>query len=322
MAHSLEAAEAVDVSEGFDLDDAAAAIGNIDLGDEDDQLEDDEPEGDEPDDEPDDSDDDEQDDDEPEAAIEAPASLNAEEKAQFAQLPKEAQRLIAEVETRRNGQVQQATTKASEAQRQAESRAAQADAQAKAIYAQQLDQFVSQFAPQRPDPRLAQTDPATFIAMNAQYEAQAAQHQDLMQQIKAVGAEAAQQMTETEIAERNRGLMSFPEVQNEETRAVFFEKAELAAKRIGLDIGEVGQRASAQELKALRDIADAFEKADKYDAAKSKQMQRVRDAKKTSGAKPNASQSNGRQKGFQAARERLRSSGSIEDAAAAIGRLG
>src|SRR5580765_689943 len=77
---------------------------------------------------------------EPGAAIAPPPSLNAEEKAKFAQLQPEAQRLLAEAETRRNAQVQEATTKASEAQRTAEARAAAADAQAQVVYAQQLNE--------------------------------------------------------------------------------------------------------------------------------------------------------------------------------------
>jgi len=68
---------------------------------------------------------------EPVTAIAAPVSLNADEKARFAQLPEDAQRFVTELETRRNEQVQQVTTKASNAQREAEARAAAADANAK-----------------------------------------------------------------------------------------------------------------------------------------------------------------------------------------------
>ncbi|GAA0729965.1 hypothetical protein [Sphingomonas japonica] len=311
-----------------DMDSAAAAIGKLMGGD-------DEPRDDDEDSEPDsegepedgdldlEGDEEEGEDDEPESpAIEAPASLSAEEKARYAQLPPEAQRLIAEVETRRNGQVQQATTKAAEAQRVAEARAAQADAQAKAVYAQQLKAFADGIAPQRPDPRLAQADPATYIAMQAQYEAARAQHDEFVQQVQSLESEAATQMTETEIAERNRALLAIPEVQNEETRAVFFEKAETAAKRIGLDIGELTRKASASELKALRDIADAFEKADKYDTAMTKQMQRVRDGRKVKTAKPNAAQpSSSEGRGYREARQRLSKSGDVRDAAAAIAGL-
>jgi len=325
MAHPPQE-EAVDAPVN-DMDSAAAAIGNYfdgaDLPPDDEDSEDPEtpePEGDEPD-EPElevDEDDDEQD--EPETAIEAPASLNAEEKAQFAQLPKEAQRLLTEVETRRNGQVQQATTKAAEAQRVAETRAAQADAQAKAIYANQLKVFADNLAPQRPDPMMAQTDPATYIALNAQYDAARAQHDEFVQQVTAMGQEAESEMTQAEVADRDRALMAIPEVQNEETRNAFFEKAIETAKVLGLDMNGVN-RATAAELQALRNIHDWKAKSEKYDAAMAKQMKRVRDGRKTTTTKPNAAPQTGDRRGFRQATQQLRSTGSLDDAASAIGRM-
>lgn len=278
--------------------------GELDLGDEEQEGE----EG-EPDDKP---------------AIDIPVSLNAEEKARFAQLPDEAQRFIAELETRRNGQVQQATTKASEAQRNAETRAAQADAQAKAVYANQLKAFADQLAPQRPDPQLAYTDPQAFIALNAQYEAQRAQHDEFVQHVTALQGEAQNGITEAFVQQRDRELMSIPEVQNEESRSGFFDAAQTAAKRIGLDWGEVARNATASEIKALHSINEAFSKADKYDAAMSRQMQRVREGKSTKQAKPNAAQpsSSGKQRAFRDASQKLAKSGDLQDAAAAIAALG
>jgi hypothetical protein len=123
-------------------------------------------------------------------AIAPPASLNAEEKAAFAQLPKEAQEAWSASENRRNTQVQEATTKASQAQRDAEARAAQADAEAKSRYAQQLKAFVTPFAPQMPDAQLAYADPARYIAEKAQYDAQKAQHDSLVQHVESVATQA------------------------------------------------------------------------------------------------------------------------------------
>lgn len=318
MAHQLDAG-AGDAPVSDDLDSAAAALADV-FGDEDEQQQ---PEG-EP--EPDEGEDelqgdDEQDDEPDEPAIEAPASLNAEEKARFAQLPPEAQRMIAEVETRRNGQVQQATTKAAEAQRIAEANAARADAQAKAVYAQQLKAFADNLAPQRPDPMIAQTDPATYIALNAQYDAAKAQHEQFVQQVQALGQQAESDMTQAEIAERDRALLAIPEVQNEETRGDFFQKAISAANTLGLDTAALN-RATAGEWKALRQVSDWQEKAAKYDAAMAKQMQRVREGKRVQATKPNAARSGAGERAFRDATAKLRASGSLDDAAAAIARLG
>lgn len=256
---------------------------------------------------------------EPDApAIDAPASLTAEEKAKFAGLPKEAQQYVADLEARRATQVQSATTKAAEAQRSAEAAAARADAQAKAVYASQLKAFADTLAPQRPDPVLAQTDPATYIALQAQYDAARAQHDELVQHVSAMGQEAEGQISDVELAERDRFLMTLPEVQNEQTRNAFFEKAIGAAKTLGLDLNALNS-ATGQEWKALADVASWKDKAEKYDAAMTRQMQRVREGKKATTAKPNAAQpSSSERRGLTEAKQRVRQSGSVDDAAAAL----
>jgi len=130
--------------------------------------------------------------------------------------------------------------------------------------------------------------------------------------------EAGTAMTEAETAERDRFLMSLPEVQNEETRNAFFEKAIGAAKTLGLDLNGLNA-ATGQEWKALADVASWKEKAEKYDAALSRQMQRVREGKKATTAKPNAAQpSSSEGRGVKEARQRARQTGSVDDAARAL----
>lgn len=320
MAHS-------DIQEaGDDLDSAALAIGDLNLDDFDEEVEegqraDDASEPDEGDEVEDEQQDDEED--EPgEPAIDAPVSLTAEEKAKFAGLPKGAQQYVADLEARRAVQVQTATTKASDAQRQAEVIAARADAMAQARFAEQVKVIGAAYAPQRPDPALANSNPAAFIAQQAQYEAAMAQHVELMQQAESLGTDAGQQMTEVETTARDRELMNVPEVANEATREQFFSKAIEAGKVLGLDMQQIGH-ATASELKALRQVADWREKSEKYDAATARQMQRVRDGKKARTTKPNAAQpSSGVTRGYRESRERLQKSGDVKDAAAAIARMG
>jgi len=258
-----------------------------------------------------------------EPAIAPPVSLNAEEKARYAQLPPEAQQFVAELETRRNAQVQQATTKASEAQRAAEARAATADAQAKAVYAQQLSQFADALAPQRPDPQLAATDPMAFIAQNAQYEAAKAQHDEFVQQVQTIKQDAENGVSQAFIQERDRQLMAIPEIQNETTRKDFLDKAFEAANFLGYDHEQVVSKASAQEIAMLRQIAGLKEKADKYDAAMSRQMQRVRQGK-SKVMQPRAAQPRAavQSADLASAKERLKASGSVDDAAAVLRNLG
>ena len=316
---------------GDDLDSAAAAISGLNL-EEFSDTEQEDPKDDENSEEANeddldlDADEEEQEDGDDEqphaAAIDAPASLNAEEKAKFAALTPEAQRYVADLESRRATQVQTATTKAADAQRAADQRAAQADAQAQARYAQQLKAIGESLAPQMPDPALAYQDPATYIAQKAQYDAAKAQHDEFMQQAESLGTDAGQAMSQAEIQQRDSELMAIPEVANEATREEWFKKALGAADVLGLDRSQM-DHATAAELKALRQVADWREKSEKYDAATARQMQRVRDGKKARTTKPNAAQpSSAEGRGYRESRERLQKSGDVKDAAAAIARMG
>jgi len=321
-----------------DMDSAAAAIGDLNLGDDDnirrveargqdagngDDAGADEDQSDDGDDSDLDVSEDEDDEsDESQGTIEAPVSLTAEEKAKFAALPKEAQQYVAELEGRRASQVQTATTKAAEAQRTAEAAAARADAVAQARFAEQIKVVAQAYAPQAPDPALAYSDPGAYIAQKAQYDHAKAQHDELMQQATSLGTDADTAMSEAEVAQRDRELLSIPEVQNEATREQFFSKAIEAGKQLGLDMNQI-QHATASELKALRQVSDWQEKAAKYDAALARNMQRVRDGKKARTTRPNAAQpSSGEKTGYREARQRLAASGDVKDAALAIGRLG
>lgn len=269
--------------------DAAADFENYLYPDE--EQDESQPEGDSDGDEPDlelEDEDTSEDDSEPDTpAIAPPASLNAEEKAAFAQLPKEAQEAWSASENRRNTQVQEATTKASQAQREAETRAAQADAEAKSRYAEQLRAFVAPFAPQAPDAQLAYADPARYIAEKAQYDAQKAQHDQLVQHVESVAVQADTEAQKAFIAQRDRELMQIPEIANTETREATIAKAMKMAETLGFDPGELVQGGGARDIKALLLIADKFDKAEKYEAAMSRKMQKVR-ASKGRTLRPNA----------------------------------
>lgn len=251
----------------------------------------------------------------PEPAIAAPARLSADQKAKFASLPPEGQALFAEIELQRTQEVTKVTTRAAEAQREANARAAQADAQAKAVYAQQLNAIAAQIAPQAPDPALAQYDPASYIAQEAQFRAASAQHDQFLAHVKALGTAANEEIDQTFIAERDAELMRIPEVANEETRATFFDKAFEAAKVLGFEHDAI-MNADAAELKAMRQVADWKADSEKYRAALAKNMQKVREGKKA--VKPVASHQGARDASLKSTQQRFAKSGDIRDAAALI----
>jgi len=362
-AHSQEIAEAADVRSFDNTDDAAAALDALFAEDEDDEEQPDpDTEADEVEDEGEELDD-EQDDEPEIPAIEPPVSLTAEEKARFAQLPTEAQQFLNEVETRRNRDVQQVTTKAAEAQRTAEAAAANAAMEAQQLLnevetrrnrdvqqvttkaaeaqrtaeaaaanaameaqratAEKYHQFVSSYAPQPPDPNLAYTNPQAFIAQQAQYQQQFAQHQEIVQRIDAMKAQADQhfmaqqhEWSRQQVAE----LMKVPEFADPAKRQTFIE----TLTNVGLELGfdrEAMADASAAEILALKRVSEMKVKAEKYDALTSRKMQRVRDAKST---KPNTAQpiGAGKVRNRNETMQRVRASGSVDDAAAAILALG
>ncbi len=337
MAHPTDnGAEAIDAPEVHDQDSAVEALRSMDIADpdevptnaeanepppidEDDEFTEDDLEGDEPEGEAEEEADES---DEQETAIDAPVSLNKAEKEAFSQLPAEAQQFVTQLESRRASQVQEATTKASQAQRDAEARAAAADAEAKQVYSQQLDQFLTAFAPQAPDPQMAYSDPQRYVAAKAQYDAQKAQHDELVQQVKGIGTEATQALDKSFYEQRDRELMAIPEVANEETRKSYLDKAMGAANKLGYDVAELTQTMDAEDVKRLHSVAEAFEKAEKYDAAMSRKMKRVRAGKQRTN-KPGVAQPKGStaRKSQEASMQRLKQSGSQEDAVAALSHL-
>ena len=322
-AHSQETAEAADVRSFDNTDDAAAALDALFAEEGDDEEETDpEADADEADDDGEEQDD-EQDDEPDTPAIEPPASLTADEKARFAQLPPEAQRMLSEVETRRNQQVQQATTNAANAQREAQAAAANAQMEAARTYADQYRQFVTSYAPAEPDPNLAYTNPQLYIQHKAQYDAEMAQHSKIVQQIDAMKAQADQHFSiqQQEWSRQQAAeLMKVPEFADPTKRGPFLE----TLSNIGMELGftpEAMADASASEILALKRAAEWKADSEKLKALQGRKMQRVRDAKST---KPNTAQPVGAGKARlrNDTMQRVRQSGDVNDAAAAILALG
>jgi hypothetical protein len=303
----------------MDLDEGAAALEEAlqdELADdkEPDQDESEEPEGDEE--EAQDSESDEP----GEPAIEAPVTLNPEDRAKFAQLPLEAQRIMAEIETRRNRQVTEVTTGAANAQREAQASAAGAIAQAQRHYASQFTALANAYAPQPPNPA-DYSDIQQYQRENAQYEFRARQHQQLMQQIGGIHAEA-QTIDERLMADRKQANeQKLREILPDWFDAEKRPKLEQDLINVGSDLGysrELMAQADAGDLAALNRALAWKQKAAKYDAIVGKQMAGVRAQRKT--VTPGVAQPQGaqRQQAQKSATQRLAKTGSLEDAASAI----
>lgn len=325
MAQHLDDA-AVDVPVTYDDDEsAAAALENYLTGDEaeegesveGDETDPEADEGDEP--EAEEGDDEDADEGEPETAIAPPASLTAEEKAAWAQLPPEAQQTLVAIEARRTAEVQTGLEKARSAQREAESAAAGRVAEAQRLFAEQQATLAQRFAPVKPNPQ-HYPDWQTYSQAQARYEAEAAQHNDLMQQLNGLHAEAT---AEQERLEAQALQAQWKAVQNDLPEAADQAQwSELITKLspLALELGypeELLADATPTDIRAIKRAAEWKADADKYKALMSRQMSKVRSGKS---AKPNAAQpvGSGKARASMKATERLRNSGSIDDAAAAL----
>lgn len=268
-------------------------------------------------------------------AIDAPVSWNAEDKALFAQLPPEAQAVIARRESERDKAVQSKATEAAEARKQRE-QAEAAIHQLHSSYIGQLEQFLSTNEPQKPDPAWLDTrvygedGPRTFYQMQAAYEAHHAQRQQAQQELTfAQERQAAltQHQTREFMAEQHRILSgpegiegwSDPAKQPEIAKALtdFATAHRYTAEQL--------QHVDAQDIKFLHEAMGWKADSEKYRALQKQKMAVVRQAKELpKTARPNAPQPAGsaQARATQQTRERLKQSGSLQDAAALIaGRL-
>lgn len=221
-------------------------------------------------------------------AIDAPVSLNAEEKAVFAQLPLEAQQAWAASETRRNTQVQEATTAAKEAQRAAQQQAAQVEQLAEQRFGEQLRAYTANFEPQRPDPT-QYTDMQLFQRDMAIYEHQKAQHNELMQQVGSIGIETEEQRAER-IKARDAELMQIPEIANDETRNDYIKTALGLAAEYGWDQNDLIDVIDAREMQFLAQSAKWKADSEELAQIKAKAGKRRRDTKGRFTLKPGAAQ--------------------------------
>ena len=214
--------------------------------------------------------------------IDAPVSWDAEAKAKFAELPRDAQEVIAKRESERERFVQQKSQEAAQARQTAIQTAHAELAQIEQAYSQQFQQLAEQIMPQAPDPAMLSYDPQGFYAQRAQYENAQAQQQQLQQQAAQYAQQAqarAEQLAQAEHAEQHRILVEhFPEYTDPTTHPKLRAELTAVAKELGYPDELIGQ-ARANDILAMKKVADMKAKADKYDALMSKKMEKVRAAR-------------------------------------------
>lgn len=217
-----------------------------------------------------------------EPAIDPPISWGTDAKELFGQLPSDLQKQVVEREAQRERFVQQKAAETAEATRTAEARALSQFAETQRQYASELEQYASYFAPQPPNPAMASTDPVAFIQLNAQYQAELAQQQQLQQRSYQAQQEAYQRSQQADAAQFQADIAILEQAIPEWGDVAKRQELLTDVTRIGAELGytqEVMAQASAADVLALRKAAEWKSKASKYDALQKTKMDTVRSAK-------------------------------------------
>jgi hypothetical protein len=269
---------------------------------------------------------DEQDEEPAEPAIDPPVSWDAEAKAVFATLPPEAQRIVADRESQRDKLV---NTKAMEAaqHRKAAETVTHEYTQLHRQYAEQLATYAQALQPQRPDYSLIATNPAAYAQQMAEYEAAIAQRDYLTQQSTAATRQAdtiAQQQAAYQ-AQQDEALLTelVPEYSDPVKRTEFLTNVIGVARELGWPDDLIAQ-ARPHDILAVKQAASWKADAEKWRGLQKAKMEPVRAAKTLPKVtKPGSAQPKGsaRAQGLQDSLTRLRSSGDVNDAAAAFRNL-
>lgn len=220
--------------------------------------------------------------DEPEAVITPPVSLNKDQKAAFAQLPPDLQKVWADTEAQRNEQVRVKTTEAAEATRNADTRAQAQLGEALKQYADEIEILAEALRPGEPDYSLLATDPMAFGHQEAARKQLQAQHDYYMQRVaqsRQVSSQIDQQQMQRFLEAENAKLAStLPEWGDEAKRPALIQQLGAVAEVLGYDPARI-QQADAADILAINKAADWKAKAEKWDSFQARKMTNVRAAK-------------------------------------------
>lgn len=215
-------------------------------------------------------------------AIDPPVSWGTDAKELFSQLPAELQTQIAEREAQREKFVQAKATEAAEAKRTARIEAETLFAEQQRQYASEIEFYATRVMPKMPDPSIAETDPIAYLQLNARYQAELQQYQQMMGQAQAAREQAEQRDKEIAAQYYQADLaylaQQIPEWSDEAKRHALLTDV----ANVGVELGypqDLLSEASAQDVLALRKAAEWKAKAIKYDALQKTKMEKVRGAK-------------------------------------------
>ncbi|WP_264592822.1 hypothetical protein [Sphingobium sp. B1D7B] len=219
--------------------------------------------------------------------IAPPTSWNAEDKADWDELPRKQQEIIARREAERDKHLLSKAREATEAEKRVQQ---QAHAELAKIYensAQELERYASMFLPQPPDPRLLYTgnpqDALTYQQQDVAYKQASAQQQQLQQEARQRAAEAQRIQEQQVLAQRQADAARLQEALPDWFDVDKAPKLHAELQSIGATLGypvELMAEATADDILALKQAAEWKAKADKFDKWMSRKMSAVARAKK------------------------------------------
>lgn len=269
---------------------------------------------------------DEQDEEPAAPAIDPPVSWDAEAKERFAKLPPEDQQYIADRESQRDKFV---NTKAMEAaqHRKAAETVTEQYTQLHRQYAEQLGTYAQAITPAEPDLALLATDPHAFAEQAQRYKQAMAQRDYLSQQAAEAKSRADQISQQQAVyqAQQDEAMLTemIPEYGDPVKRTEFLTNVIGVARELGWPDDLIAQ-ARPHDILAVKQAASWKADAEKWRGLQKAKMEPVRAAKTLPKvSKPGAAQPKGsaRAQGLSDSLTRLRSSGDINDAAAAFRNL-
>lgn len=255
--------------------------------------------------------------DEPEQpAIEPPASWNADDKERFQALPREAQDIIVRREAERDTGFQKKSEEFATDRKRYQEQVQKEEAH-RQFLENQVAQLAQMVLPEKPDPSMLQQDPVAYLEAEARYKAGIEQLNGMRQQYQAQAQQRGQQSQEeyakwmqdqkTILAEK------LPEYSGENSQE--FKKS---LADYGRAQGYEPERLSGADASDLVILNKAM-LYDKLQESKPTKLDAVKDLPKVQKSSARIGKKAASMDRMSAARNKLAKTGSLDDAAAAIG---
>lgn len=213
--------------------------------------------------------------------IAPPVSWTAEEKAEFAELPRDLQETLTRRESEREKFVQSKAQEAKQAETRAQSAASEVFQNIGSTFTQQLASLRVQL-PDRPSHQMQAEDPFTYAEQMDSYEQALAHNQWIERQV----GQVTHQLRQAQAGDFQRSQQEtlavlqtdFPEWLDPAKGPELQQRLGSTAQALGYSAEQI-LSADHDDIKAMRLATDWRLKADKYDKLMANKMEKVRDAR-------------------------------------------